>query len=68
MLFASVVATLVNHADVNEDYLLPYTPELENSFLALRHKLTMYFADAQQAETQALLNVDDVVSISTTAC
>jgi len=68
MIFASVVASLVNHGQVNEDYLLPYTPELEIGFQSLRNKLQQYFADAQQAESQALLSVEDVISIVTTPC
>ncbi|QPN56317.1 hypothetical protein I1E95_14670 [Synechococcus sp. CBW1107] len=68
LIFASVVASLINHGEVNEDYLLPYTPELETGFLSLRNKLQRYFADAQQAESQALLNVDEVISIATTPC
>lgn len=68
LLFASVVACLVNHGEVNEDYMLPYTPELETGFLSISDKLKMYFADAQQSESQALLNVNDLISIATTPC
>jgi hypothetical protein len=68
LMFASIVACLVNHGEINEDYLLAYTPELETGFLALRDKLKTYFADAQQSVSQALLNVDDVISIATTPC
>lgn len=68
LMFASVVACLISHGDVNEDYLLPYTPELENGFLTLLNKLKYYFADAQQSESQSLMNVDDVISIVTTPC
>lgn len=66
LLFASVVSCLVNHGELNEDYILPYSPKLENGFLNLRNKLKMYFANAQQAESQALLTVEDVRSIATT--
>ena len=65
LIFASVISSLVNHGEVNEDYILPYSPELENGFLTLRKKLKLYFANAQQAESQALLSVDDVCSIAT---
>jgi hypothetical protein len=65
LIFASVISTLVNHGQVNEEYILPYSPELENGFLALRNKLKLYIANAQQAESQALLSVDDVCSIAT---
>ena len=68
LLFASMVACLINHGEVNDDYLLPYTPELENGFLTLHKKLAANFATAQQAESQALLNIDDVISIATTPC
>lgn len=68
MLFASVVSSLVNHGEVNKDYLLQYTPELENSFLTLHNKLQSYFANTQQAGSQELLNVNDVISIATTPC
>lgn len=68
LIFASVVASLVNHGAVDEDYLLPYTSELEAGFSSLYGKLEQYFADAQQAESQALFNVDDVISIATTPC
>jgi hypothetical protein len=68
LLFASVVSCLVNHGEINEDYILPYSPELENGFLTLRNKLKLYFANSQQAESQALLTVEDVRSIATTPC
>jgi hypothetical protein len=41
---------------------------LENGFLTLHKKLAANFATAQQAESQALLNIDDVISIATTPC
>lgn len=66
LLFASVVSCLVNHGELNEDYIIPYSPELENGFLNQRNKLKMYFANSQQAESQALLTVEDVRSIATT--
>lgn len=68
LIFASIVACLVNHGEINEDYLLPYTPELETGFQSLHNKLNTYFADAQQAESQALLNVEAVLSIAITPC
>lgn len=68
LIFASVVASLVNYGDVNGDYLLPYTSELESEFQALNDKLKMKFADTQQAVSQALLSVADVIAIATTPC
>jgi hypothetical protein len=68
LLFASVIACLVNHDEINDDYLLPYTPELESGFLTLRNKLNTFFATSKQAESQALLSIRDVISIATTPC
>jgi hypothetical protein len=65
LIFSSVVSSLVNQGIVNEDFILPYSTELENSFLALRDRLKLYLANAEQAESQARLNVDDVCSIAT---
>lgn len=65
LIFSSAVSCLINHGEVDEDYVLPYSPELENGFLSLRNKLKMYFVDSQQAESQALLTVEDVCSIAT---
>lgn len=65
LIFSSVVSCLINHGEVNDDYVLPYSPELEHGFLSLRNKLKMYFVDSQQAESQALLTIKDVCSIAT---
>jgi len=65
LIFSSVVSCLINHGEVNEDYLLPYSAELENGFMSLRNRLKEYFADSQQAESQALLTIKDVCSIAT---
>lgn len=65
LIFASVVSSLVNQGIVNEDFILAYSPGLENGFLTLHNNLKKYFANAEQAESQARLSVDDVFSIAT---
>lgn len=68
LMFASVASTLINHGEINTDYLLPYTSELEGEFQKIRKKLKVHIANSRQSESQALLSVNEVISIATTPC
>ncbi len=68
LLFASIVSGLINHGDANPDYISAYTDELEHGFQSLNNKLNTRFANLQQLQSQALLSIDDVISIATTPC
>jgi hypothetical protein len=65
LIFSSTVTALIRHGKIHTEYLLPYSPELEDGFLELNNNLKRVVADGLQSHSQSLMTLDDVVQIAT---